>query len=96
MEITHVKAAASSRSAKSRIDFYEAMWLFYAKHYRQETNWFLDKVIRLGIVAKGGADVSRHLWRYCRPGRTPSNVRAGAPQASAGEGRFDLDAAESL
>ncbi len=96
VEITHVKAAASSRSAKSRIDFYEAMWLFYAKHYRQETNWFLDKVIRLGIVAKGGADVSRHLWRYCRPGRTPTNVRAGAPQTSAGEGRFDLDAAESL
>lgn len=95
VEITHVKEAASSQSAKSRIDFYEAMWLFYQKHYRQETNWLLDKVIRFGIVAKGGADVSRHLWRYCRPGRTPS-VRDGATRPSAGEGRFDLDAAESL
>jgi GT2 family glycosyltransferase len=96
VEITHVKEAASSQSAKSRIDFYEAMWLFYAKHYRQETNWLLDKVIRFGIVAKGGADVSRHLWRYCRPGRTSNGARTGVQQSGVGEGRFDLDAAESL
>ena len=96
VEITHVKEAASSQSAKARIDFYEAMWLFYVKHYRQETNWLLDKVIRLGIVAKGGADVSRHLWRYCRPGRPSTTMHSGAAATNAGEGRFDLDAAESL
>ncbi len=96
VEITHVKEAASSQSAKSRIDFYEAMWLFYAKHYRQETNWLLDKVIRLGIVAKGGADVSRHLWRYCRPGRPSTKMHSGAAATNAGKGRFDRDAAESL
>ena len=96
VEITHVKEAASSQSAKARIDFYEAMWLFYVKHYRQETNWLLDKVIRLGIVAKGGADVSRHLWRYCRPGRPSTSMHSGAAATNAGEGRFDLDAAEPL
>jgi N-acetylglucosaminyl-diphospho-decaprenol L-rhamnosyltransferase len=96
VEITHVKEAASSQSAKARIDFYEAMWLFYVKHYRQETNWFLDKVIRLGIVVKGGVDVSRHLWRYCRPGRPSTTMHSGAAATNAGEGRFDLDAAESL
>jgi len=96
VEITHVKEAASSQSAKARIDFYEAMWLFYQKHYRQETNWLLDKVIRLGIVAKGGADVSRHLWRYCRPGRPSTTMHSGAAATNASEGRFDLDAAESL
>lgn len=66
VEITHVKEAASRQSSKSRIDFYEAMWIFYDKHYRHETNWFLDKVIVLGIVIKGGVDVARHLWEFTR------------------------------
>lgn len=65
VEIIHVKEAASSQSSKSRIDFYEAMWLFYQKHYRQETNWALDKAILFGIVGKGALDVGRHLWRFC-------------------------------
>jgi GT2 family glycosyltransferase len=64
VEITHVKEAASRQSSKSRIDFYEAMWLFYQKHYRSETSWLLDKAILLGIAGKGGLDVARHLWRY--------------------------------
>jgi hypothetical protein len=63
--MTHVKEAASSQSAKARIDFYEAMWLFYRKHYRRQTLWLLDKLILAGIVGKGGVDVSRHLLRYC-------------------------------
>lgn len=65
-EITHVKRAASRQSPKVRIDFYEAMWLFYRKHYRDQTNWLLDKLILFGIVAKGGLDVAGHLWRFCR------------------------------
>ncbi len=65
-EITHVKAAASSQSSKARIDFYEAMWIFYRKHYRTQTPWLLDQFILLGIVGKGGLDVARHLWRFCR------------------------------
>lgn len=74
VEITHVKEAASRQSSKSRIDFYEAMWIFYEKHYRRETNWLLDKVILLGIVVKGGVDVARHLWEFARqPSRSGSN-----------------------
>lgn len=65
-EITHVKEAASSQSSKSRIDFYEAMWIFYDKHYRANTSWLLDKLILLGIIVKGGLDVAKHLWSFCR------------------------------
>jgi N-acetylglucosaminyl-diphospho-decaprenol L-rhamnosyltransferase len=65
VEMTHVKEAASSQSSKSRIDFYEAMWLFYRKHYRRQTGWLLDKLILLGIVGKGALDVARHLWKFC-------------------------------
>lgn len=65
-EITHVKEAASSQSSKSRVDFYEAMWIFYTKHYRSSTSWLLDKLIMFGIIAKGGLDVAMNLWRFCR------------------------------
>ncbi len=91
VEITHVKEAASRQSAKARIDFYEAMWLFYQKHYRTHTGWFLDKTIMLGIVGKGGLDVSRHLWRYCH-----TAGGASLPDHRSEEGRYSLDAAESL
>jgi N-acetylglucosaminyl-diphospho-decaprenol L-rhamnosyltransferase len=64
--ITHVKRASSSQSSRSRIDFYEAMWLFYRKHYRPQTPWLLDQLILVGVAAKGGLDVARHLWRFCR------------------------------
>jgi GT2 family glycosyltransferase len=109
VQILHVKEAASSQSAKARIDFYEAMWLFYRKHYRAGTHWLLDKLIMLGIVGKGGLDVSRHLWRYCRrTGRAELSERgasstvtsAAAATASAeadkSNKKYSFDATESL
>jgi len=68
-EITHVKEAASSQSNKSRVDFHEAMWLFYSKHYRSQTSWLMDKIISMGIVLNGGVDMTRRLWRFCAQNR---------------------------
>lgn len=82
VEITHVKEAASSQSIKSRIDFYEAMWIFYRKHYRAGTSWLLDQAIRAGVAAKAGLDVARHLWRFGRGER----VDASMQQDHAGKG----------
>ena len=65
VEIAHVKEASSQASIKSRIDFYEAMWIFYRKHYREGTGWLLDMLIRIGIAGKGSVDTGMHLWRYC-------------------------------
>lgn len=102
VEILHVKEAASSQSARSRIDFYEAMWLFYQKHYRADANWLLDKAILLGIVGKGGLDVSRHLWQYCRSERngaltpTAGTRPLHAAEDKTEEGRTSLNARESL
>lgn len=81
VEIVHVKEAASRQSSKARIDFYEAMWLFYQKHYRATTPRGLEMLILLGIVAAGSLDIARHLWRFGRTGRhfgqrgTPANAR---------------------
>ncbi len=66
VEITHVKEAASRQSSKSRIDFYEAMWIFYRKHYQRDTARWLDRLITTGIAVRGGLDVARHLWSFCR------------------------------
>ncbi len=66
VEMTHVKEAASRQSGQARVAFYEAMWLFYRKHYRRETPWLLEKLIAAGIAVKGGLDLMRYLWRFCR------------------------------
>ncbi len=79
VEVTHVKEAASSQSAKARIDFYEAMWIFYRKHYQAQTPWLLDKLIMGGVVGKGMTDVGKHLWRFCR--RRDGQVRSSTPTA---------------
>ncbi len=95
VEITHVKEAASSQSSRSRIDFYEAMWVFYRKHYRSQTAWWLDKLILLGIVAKGGLDTGRHLWRFCRRDAA-RHSGTGVPSASSESvARYDTPGALS-
>ncbi|MEM7126569.1 MAG: glycosyltransferase family 2 protein [Chloroflexota bacterium] len=66
VEVLHVKEAASSQTIKSRIDFHEAMWIFYRKHYQQQTSRIANWLIMFGVVALGGLDVAKHLWRYCR------------------------------
>lgn len=72
VEMTHVKEAASSQSSRSRIYFYEAMWIFYRKHYQSTTPAWLDRIIALGIASKGALDVAQSLWRFCQ--RRPSNA----------------------
>lgn len=92
VEITHVKEAASRQSSKSRIDFYEAMWIFYRKHYRGQTPWLLDKLILWGIAARGGLDVAQRLLEMgrSRPPQspTPTTGAAGATRydGAPGEG----------
>jgi len=61
--ITHVKEAASKRSRKARVAFYEAMWIFYRKHYRGQTPWLLDKAVLAGIGLFGGVDVAGRMWQ---------------------------------
>ena len=63
VEITHVKEASSRRSRKARRAFYEAMWIFYRKHYRANSSWVLDKLIWLSIALIGGVDIAIRLWK---------------------------------
>lgn len=63
VSVTHVKEAASKRSRKARLAFYEAMWVFYRKHYRATTPWLLDKAVLAGIALFGGVDMAGRIWQ---------------------------------
>jgi len=61
--VHHVKRAASRKSAKAQYEFQRAMWLFYQKHYAATTHWVLDKLVRLGLMARGGRRLAGEVWR---------------------------------
>jgi len=58
VKVMHVKRAASRQSRRAQREFYRAMLIFYRKHYRATTPWWLHSLILLGLAVKGG----RPLW----------------------------------
>ena len=54
----HVKRASSSQNKRAQHEFYRAMLIFYYKHYRASTPFWLHAIILTGIALKGG----RGLW----------------------------------
>ncbi len=55
--VLHVKEAASRHSYRARVEFYRAMTIFYEKHYRTTTPFWLDWLIRGGVAFFGGLDL---------------------------------------
>jgi N-acetylglucosaminyl-diphospho-decaprenol L-rhamnosyltransferase len=55
--VLHVKEAASRHSYKARVEFYRALTIFYNKHYRATTPFYLDWAIRGGVLVFGNADL---------------------------------------
>jgi N-acetylglucosaminyl-diphospho-decaprenol L-rhamnosyltransferase len=64
VEVLHVKRAASRQSRRARVEFWRAMLIFYDKHYRAQTPWWLHTAIVAGIALKGGPKV----WPYVLAG----------------------------
>jgi len=60
--VRHVKRAASRQSRRAQQEFYRAMLIFYRKHYRPTTPWWLHSLILIGLALRGG----RPLWRELR------------------------------
>lgn len=67
VKVTHVKRAASRQSRRAQHEFYRAMLIFYRKHYRATTPWWLHHLILVGLALKGG----RPLWNDLRNPATP-------------------------
>jgi len=57
--VLHIKRASSRQSQRAQMEFYRAMLIFYRKHYRTTTPWWLHGLILAGIALKGG----RPLWK---------------------------------
>lgn len=62
VSVKHVKRAASRQSKRAPFEFYRAMLIFYRKHYRKTTPWWLHSLVILGLLAKGGPN----LWTELR------------------------------
>lgn len=62
-EIMHYKRASSAQSKKAQIEFYRAMYIFYEKHYRATTPFWLDWVVMSGIALKGGLALAPEIFR---------------------------------
>jgi len=61
--VLHVKEAASRHSYRARVEFYRAMHIFYDKHYRATTPFWLDWLIRGGVHFFGWADLTTRRLR---------------------------------
>jgi len=55
--VTHIKEAASRHSYRARVEFYRALTLFYEKHYKATTPFWMDWLIRGGIGFFGSIDL---------------------------------------
>ena len=61
--ILHYKRESSKRSRKAQIEFYRAMYIFYEKHYRATTPFYLDWIVMAGIALKGGLALAPEIFR---------------------------------
>lgn len=75
--VLHIKEAASRHSYKARVEFYRAMTIFYDKHYRATTPFWLDWLIRGGVWFFGGLDLFMRRLRgqYRRPAEPAGSAR---------------------
>lgn len=62
-EISHYKRESSKQSKKAQIEFYRAMYIFYEKHYRRTTPFWLDWIVMSGIALKGGLALAPEIFR---------------------------------
>lgn len=77
--VTHVKEASSRHSYRARVEFYRALRIFYEKHYRASTPFWMDGLIRGGIFFFAQLDL---LGRRLR-GQGPTVERRPSPSADA-------------
>ncbi|GAB4437064.1 MAG: glycosyltransferase family 2 protein [Anaerolineae bacterium] len=61
VEVLHHKRAASRQSRRAQVEFYRAMLIFYRKHYRAHTPWWLHQLVMAGLLLKGGRPILEML-----------------------------------
>lgn len=59
--VKHIKRASSRRSQKAQFEFQRAMLIFYRKHYRRTTPFWLHALVMIGLLLKGGPQLLTEL-----------------------------------
>ncbi len=80
--VTHIKEAASRYSYRARVEFYRALTIFYEKHYRSTTAFWMDWLIRGGIAFFGGMDLLGRRLRGQGPSAARPSTRPAITEAS--------------
>lgn len=63
-KITHLGGVSSGkRRTKSLINFYDAMWLYYKKHFGKKNNFLINTVIWLGIKLRMSVALVINLFK---------------------------------
>lgn len=63
-QIIHYKGGSSKKRRNKVIyDFHNAMWIFYKKHYVKEYSMWINSLVRLGIVAKCGLELTKNAMK---------------------------------
>lgn len=61
VQVLHYKRAASRQNRRASVEFYRAMLIFYRKHYRATTPWWLHYLVLAGLIVKGGRPIVEML-----------------------------------
>lgn len=84
VQILHYKRESSRQSKKAQVEFYRAMELFYDKHYRATTPFWLDWLVRGGIALKGGLALAPERFRTRTANGAPGDVPTAPPSSAKG------------
>lgn len=82
VQVLHYKRESSKKSRRAQIEFYRAMYIFYNKHYRRTTPFWLHWAVMLGIALKGGLALAPEIFR------TRQVSGNGAGQLLSANGRY--------
>lgn len=54
VQVLHIKRASSRQNKRSRVEFVRAFLIFYNKHYRAQTPWWVHVAVLAGIAFQAG------------------------------------------
>ena len=77
VQVRHYKREASRTSARAQYEFWRAAYIFYRKHYRQQTPIWLHGLMSLGLTIKGGMKLAREMMQPLPP--APNRAELAPP-----------------
>jgi N-acetylglucosaminyl-diphospho-decaprenol L-rhamnosyltransferase len=66
VQVMHVKRASSRQSKRAQYEFVRAFLIFYNKHYRAQTPWWLHVAVLMSIAFQGGPRLWPEVFSFSR------------------------------